>query len=150
MWQRSEAELFAEIAVKKGVPESAILVESNSTNTGENVQFTQKLLQSKGLDPHTFILVQKPYMERRSYATFMKHWPGKEAIVTSPQIAFEDYATETVPMQSVIASMVGDMQRIKEYPALGFQIEQQIPDDVWEAYEQLIASGFTKDKISEG
>lgn len=148
MWQQSEAELFAEIAIKMGVPEEAVIIEGKSTNTGENILFTRQILADKDIDPHQFILVQKPYMERRSYATFMKQWPGKNAIVTSPQISFKDYATEAVPLPNVIASMVGDMQRIKEYPALGFQIEQPIPDNVWQAYEQLVAAGFTRDKIS--
>ena len=38
--------------------------------------------------------------------------------------------------------MVGDLQRIRIYPALGFQIPQEIPDDVWEAYERLVAAGY--------
>lgn len=40
--------------------------------------------------------------------------------------------------------MVGDLQRIKFYPAKGFQVYQEIPNDVWNAYEQLIAAGFDK------
>ncbi|MBD0279328.1 MAG: YdcF family protein, partial [Flavisolibacter sp.] len=45
IWQTSEAELFAQIARGMGVPSEAILTESRSTNTGENILFTQKLLQ---------------------------------------------------------------------------------------------------------
>jgi hypothetical protein len=40
--------------------------------------------------------------------------------------------------------MVGDLQRIKIYPEKGFQIAQEIPDDVWQAYEQLVAMGFDR------
>jgi hypothetical protein len=40
--------------------------------------------------------------------------------------------------------MVGDLQRIKMYPAKGFQVYQEIPGDVWEAFEQLVALGFDK------
>jgi len=40
--------------------------------------------------------------------------------------------------------MVGDLQRIKEYPKLGFQIEQDIPNVVWDAWESLTKLGFTK------
>lgn len=40
--------------------------------------------------------------------------------------------------------MVGDLIRIKEYPKLGFQIEQDIPDNVWEAGKELIKYGFNK------
>jgi uncharacterized SAM-binding protein YcdF (DUF218 family) len=142
MWNESEADLFARIAMDMNVPREAILIENRSTNTGENILFTQQLLQSHGLDPQTFIVVQKPYMERRSYATFKKHWPHKDIVVTSPQIAFEDYATEEIPLEKVISIMVGDLQRIKLYPQKGFQIYQEIPDTVWEAYEELVSLGF--------
>lgn len=149
MWTISEAELFAEVAIKMGVPAANIIVENKSTNTGENVLFTKRILEEQGINAQQFLLVQKPYMERRLYATFMKQWEGKRAIVTSPQIAFEDYPTQEIPMPNVIASMVGDLQRIKEYPAKGFQIYQDIPADVWQAYVQLVALGFTRDKITE-
>ena len=144
MWTEKEADKFAAIAVKKGVPEQAILIENKSTNTGENILFTQKLLEEKELNPQSFIVVQKPYMERRSYATFKKHWPDKKLVVTSPQISFEEYPTEEISMEKVINIMVGDLQRIKIYPEKGFQIYQEIPVDVWNAYEKLVALGFDK------
>ena len=121
-----------------------ILVENRSTNTGENILFTQQLLKKHGLDPNSFIVVQKPYMERRSYATFKKHWPDKELIVTSPQYSMLDYATDEIPLEKVINIMAGDLQRIKLYPAKGFQIYQEIPADVWDAYERLVQLGFDK------
>ncbi len=70
LWSEPEADQFAKVAVRLGVPPASILIENQSTNTGENVLFTRRLLGEKGIDPKTFILVQKPYMERRSYATF--------------------------------------------------------------------------------
>jgi uncharacterized SAM-binding protein YcdF (DUF218 family) len=144
IWKDPEADKFARIALDKGVPAEAIFIENQSTNTGENILFTQRLLEDKGLHPRTFLLVQKPYMERRSYATFKKHWPDKELIVTSPQIAFEDYPTPEIPLERVIQIMVGDLQRIRIYPEKGFQIEQEIPEEVWEAYERLVEWGFTQ------
>lgn len=148
MWKETEADLFAQIAIDKGVPASAILVENKSSNTGENILFTQQLLKQKNLDPSSFIVVQKPYMERRSYATFKKHWPDKSLIVTSPQIAFEDYANDEIPMERVINIMVGDLQRIKLYPEKGFQVYQHIPDEVWEAFEELVDAGFNKHLVT--
>lgn len=149
IWTEKEADKFAAIAIKKGVSPEAILIENNSTNTGENILFTQKLLKEKNLDPQSFIVVQKPYMERRSYATFKKHWPEKKLLVTSPQISFEEYPNEEIPMERVINIMVGDLQRIKMYPAKGFQVYQEIPGDVWEAFEQLVALGFDKHLMKE-
>jgi uncharacterized SAM-binding protein YcdF (DUF218 family) len=142
VWKDPEADRFARIARDKGVPAEVILVENESTNTGENILFTQRLLNAKGLNPDSFLLVQKPYMERRSYATFKKHWPDKELIVTSPRISFEDYPTPEIPLEKVIHILVGDLQRIRIYPDRGFQIFQEIPDDVWEAYERLVKRGF--------
>ena len=43
--------------------------------------------------------------------------------------------------------MTGDLQRIRLYPEKGFQIYQEIPGEVWEAYEELLARGFIKNLI---
>lgn len=147
MWDEPEAVKFARVARERGVPEEAILLESRSTNTGENVRFTRELLEGLGLQPRSFILVQKPYMERRTYATFKQNWPDVDAVVTSPQIRFEDYANDEIPMERVIHIMVGDLQRIRIYPERGFQIPQPIPDEVWAAYERLVARGFTDNLV---
>jgi uncharacterized SAM-binding protein YcdF (DUF218 family) len=149
MWKEPEADQFARIAIEKGVPQEAIIIENKSTNTGENILFTQKILKDRNLDPGSLIVVQKPYMERRSYATFKKHWPDKKLMVTSPQISFEEYPNDEIPLERVINIMVGDLQRIKEYPSKGFQTHQEIPQDVWQAYEKLVQSGYDEHLIRE-
>ncbi len=149
IFQKPEAEIFSDIAVKCGVPPDKILIENKSTNTGENVEFTKELLVEKGLDFNSFILVQKPYMERRTLATFKKIWPEKNFIVTSPQVSFDDYSNDEISKDKVINIMVGDLQRIKIYPMRGFQIFQEIPNEVWNAYEKLIELGYTKHLIKE-
>jgi uncharacterized SAM-binding protein YcdF (DUF218 family) len=110
--------------------------------------FTQQLLQEKGLSPQSFILVQKPYMERRSDATFRKRWPGKKLTVTSPLLSFEEYPNEEIPLEKVIHIMVGDLQRIRIYPEKGFQVAQEIPEDVWQAYNRLIELGFDQHMVN--
>ena len=146
---QTEADLFADIAERRGVPPEKILRENRSTNTGENVAFTKKLLAEKGLDFKTFILVQKPYMERRTFATFKQVWPEKNFIVTSPPIAFEDYPNADITKDQVIHIMVGDLQRIRIYPESGFQIYQEIPDAVGSAYDKLVAAGYTRHLLKE-
>ena len=147
MWKEPEADLFARVAMDMGVPRESILIENKSSNTGENILFTQQLLKKHNLDPESFLLVQKPYMERRSFATFKKHWPEKTLIVTSPQVSFEEYPNEEIPIERVINIMVGDLQRIEAYPAKGFQIYQAIPENVWSAYNELVKCGFDKHLI---
>jgi len=148
-FSKPEADIFADIAIEKRVPREKILIENKSTNTGENIEFTKKLLGEKGLHFDHFILVQKPYMERRTFATFRKVWPEKNFIVTSPPISFEDYPNEEILKDQVINIMVGDLQRIKIYPKLGFQIFQEIPPNVWSAYEKLVEWGYTKHLVKE-
>jgi len=143
VWSETEADKFARIAVELGVPKDRILVENRSSNTGENIIFTRDLLNEKGIETKSFIVVQKPYMERRAYATFRKVWPEKSVIVTSPQISFRDYPTDEITMNDVINIMVGDLQRIMIYPDRGYQIPQEIPEDVINAYEALIELGYT-------
>ncbi len=148
LWDEPEAVRFARIAMSMNVPRENILIEPNSTNTGENVQFTRRLLEERGLDPHKFIVVQKPYMERRAFATFRRYWPEKEVVVTSPQVSLRKYLAEysnsSLSASDVVGIMVGDLQRIKLYPALGYQIAQEIPDEVWSAFEGLVCAGYDK------
>ena len=146
LWSEPEADQFARVAGAMGVPRRAMLIENASTNTGENILFTRRLLADAGLDPAAFIVVQKPYMERRSYATFRKVWPEKAVTVTSPQVSFDEYLARysngALSADEVVCIMVGDLQRIRDYPARGFQIPQEIPPDVWAAAEELIAAGY--------
>lgn len=123
MFDKSEAEAFADIARRMGVPSEKIITETKSTNTGENIRFTYSLLKERNIKPGTILLVQKPYMERRTYATFKKQWPDVSTVihVTSPQILYEEYVNDgSLSKDDILNVMVGDMQRIREYPKLGF------------------------------
>jgi uncharacterized SAM-binding protein YcdF (DUF218 family) len=145
----TEAEVFAGIAMKIGVPEKAIIIENESQNTGENYEFAIKKLRARGINPKRIILVQKPYMERRVYAAGKVWLPNMDLIVTSPSVSFEKYFGASMTKEQVINSLVGDVQRIKEYPKKGFQIEQGIPEDVWNAYEYLVSEGYTERLIKD-
>jgi uncharacterized SAM-binding protein YcdF (DUF218 family) len=147
--EKTEAEYFRDIALQKGVPAEKILIENHASNTGENFQFAGELLKQRGLDPNKFIVVQKPYMERRTYATGMAQWQGKELILASENISYKEYMKKGIPRDLILNTMVGDLQRIKFYPAKGFQIYQEIPADVWDAFEELVSFGFDQRLIKE-
>ena len=148
-WEKPEADTFKDIAVAAGVPAGRILVENRSTNTGENVKFTRAMLEQRGISPASFILVQKPFMERRTFATFSKVWPGPEFVVTSPQIPFEQYPNDAIPLDDLIHTMVGDLQRVMVYPAKGFQVYQPVPEYVYAAYAFLVRAGYTRHLMPE-
>lgn len=143
VWIESEAQIFADEALRTGLPEDQVLLEDRSTNTGENLLFSLELLKEKGLPHAPLLLVHKPYMERRVLATAGKILPDVDIVVTSPPIAFEKYPLGTIPMNEVIAIMVGDFQRVIEYPQRGFALPQVVPDEALQAFQSLTAAGFT-------
>lgn len=150
IWKTTEAEKFAETATKIGVPKENILIENRASNTGENIAFTKKLLSERSISHKNFIIVDKPYRERRTFATLKKQWLEIEFKITSPDYSYEDYLkfysdkSLGISCHEFISIMVGDLQRIKLYSKLGFQIEQEIPDYVYKAYEKLVQLGFTE------
>lgn len=144
-WEKSEAEMFEDRLLSLGVPRKNIFLEKDAQSTGDNVKNVKKLLAEEDLQLNNFIVVGKPWNERRAYTTFKKQWPEVNIIMTSPQLSYNEYInTGEVPKDVLLNVMVGDFQRIKEYPKLGFQIEQEIPEYVWEAYEKLVQIGYTK------
>lgn len=143
-WAKSEAEVFADVLRRRGVPETALLLEPRSTNTGENVRFTRQLLAARGLTVQSVIAVQKPYMERRTFATIRQQWPAVAVQVSSPPLDFAAYCNGALPARDVIEFMVGDLQRIIEYPKLGYMIPQEVPAPVRAAFDQLVAAGYTR------
>jgi uncharacterized SAM-binding protein YcdF (DUF218 family) len=152
LFAEAEADRFAAIAISLGVPPDRIIIENQSTNTGENVRFTRQLLATRAIDVRTFILVQKPYMERRTFATFRKVWPEPRVSVTSPPVSLDDYLSHytnaALSADDVISIMVGDLQRIRVYAEQGFQIPQPIPDDVWAAFRELVAAGYDRHLVA--
>jgi uncharacterized SAM-binding protein YcdF (DUF218 family) len=145
----SEAEFFARLARARGVPDSSILVEGASTNTGENIRFSRALLEARGVRCAEILLVQKPFMERRTLATFLAQWgaaPVPAIRVTSPRLSLDEYPLPHVhrlALADVIETMMGDLQRIAIYPARGFQVFMEIPQSVWDSLRLLIREGFT-------
>jgi len=143
---KTEAEAFFDIAVKKRVPPKAIILENDATNTGENFIFTKRLLQAKHLDFRSFILVQKPYMIRRTYATAMVQFKEFDFVVSALPDTYDSYLSRCleggISKERVISNMTGDLQRLKIYPDKGFLIPMDIPAEVWHAYEWLIEAGF--------
>ena len=141
-WDLPEADYFARHALAREVPAERILVENRASNTGENFRFARDLLRREEMDFASFILAQKPFMERRVLATAQKLWRDFDFVVTSPPLSCVDYLNGDLPRDALIQYIVGDFQRIKVYGDNGFQMPQHIPDKVWEAFEQLCARGY--------
>jgi hypothetical protein len=141
----SEAEHFRSIAVRSGVEPSRILVEAQATNTGENIEFSRNALEGHGVSVRTAVLVTKPYMQRRALATAGVRWPGVRIFTSAPSLSFEQYQRSSdIDYTDFLNLMVGDLQRMRVYAELGFQTPEVVPDEVWSAYEKLVAAGYDR------
>lgn len=145
---RGEAVHYREHALSLGVPDAAIIVESKAANTGQNITFSRELLAEAGVEVRSLLLISKPYMERRSYATCRKLWPEAEVVCASEPLELDDYIKSIGDEKLVVDMLVGDLQRVIEYPKLGFAVEQDVPGDVYDAYERLLGAGFDSRLIS--
>ena len=147
MWTESEAERFSRIALAEGVPKNALLLETESTNTAENIAYTRDLLTQKGIAVSSILGVHKPYMERRIYAAWKNYWPEMPFEVTSYQQTMAEYletnATRGRSSRATVEMLVGDFQRMDLYAKKGYQIPQEIPDTVWSAFYALVEMGYT-------
>lgn len=137
--EQTEASLFAHRAMARGVPDQAILIEEHATNIGENITFAAQMIGNAA----SAILVTKPQTQRRCYATARKQWPDASTTVTAPQHGFSQQPTPDHDEHRLICEMVGDLKRILIYPDAGFQIRQDVPAAVMDAYRFLIAQGYT-------
>jgi uncharacterized SAM-binding protein YcdF (DUF218 family) len=140
---RGEGVHYRERALELGVPDEAILVEPCATNTGENIMLSRELLRSQGIPVESLMLVSMPYMERRAYATTRKVWPEVEPVCTSAPLTFSEYKKSRDHGTELIDMIIGDLQRIIEYPGQGFAIAQDVPPSVYAAYRRLVAAGFS-------
>lgn len=141
-----EAVRFARVAVECGVPEEDILIEACSANTAENILFTRRLLEERGI-PHDRILgVHQPFMERRIAAAMGVYWKEPLFAVTSPRVTIGEYLARAreqgVTENASISVIVGDFQRMDLYAKKGYQLPQYIPEEAWDAFRELVAMGY--------
>ncbi|WP_438312873.1 YdcF family protein [Streptomyces sp. HUAS TT3] len=148
VFPRGEAVHFHERALALGVPAHAMLLEPKAANTGQNIAYAREALAAAGVRPRSVLLISMPYMERRAFATCREQWPEVAVVCASDPLSFDAYLKGMGDEESVISMMVGDLQRVIEYPRQGFAIAQDVPEDVHAAYESLVRDGFTSHLIS--
>lgn len=139
LWEPPEARVFYQRALACGLPPSAILLEEQATNFGENVRLTSALIP----DANSVIFVTKPAAVLRLKLTVEAQWPGIDGHVSCPDYKFPDDVSNVIGVLGVINEMVGDIHRILTYPEMGYQVEHELPDNILAAWRALIDAGFT-------
>jgi uncharacterized SAM-binding protein YcdF (DUF218 family) len=141
-WDRPEAQVFAEVARREGVPAGGILLEERAQNTSDNFVLGRAVAEQAGLHVRKLLVVAKPYMPRRGFATGRKAWAEAELLMQCEDIDVVDYFTREADPERALLALVGDLHRIMVYPALGFSLPQEIPLSVVEALRRLVAAGY--------
>jgi hypothetical protein len=95
-------------------------------------------------------MVSKPFMERRSVATARRQTRWPEIAATSAPEGFDAFCQRQGDAPMVISDMVGDLQRLREYPGLGYCEAHDIPQAVWAAFELLVARGYRGRLVADG
>jgi uncharacterized SAM-binding protein YcdF (DUF218 family) len=138
LWDRPEALIYRDRALKKGIDPKRIITEEKARNLGENIGLSRKLLP----EARRIILVSKPNTLLRLRLTCERGWPGVESRCSAPPLRFPEDASPVIGLPGLIHEMVGDIQRIQEYPAKGFQSPHDLPPEILRAYRTLRDYGF--------
>ncbi len=144
LWNVPEAHVFRQRALRNGISADAILVEDKSTNFGENVSFVRRLAPAW----RRVTFVTKPNSVLRVRLTVPIQWPEVTAVVDAPGLCFPQEVSNVVGILGVIDEMVGDIDRILKYPALGYQAPHELPADILAAWRALQDAGFTHHLLS--
>lgn len=145
----TEAELYERIARPFLPTETRVFLEKESTNTGENVRFSLRLLAGQGIACRSILSIQNAAMTRRVLATFAKQFPDLAVVSLSPDRPYDDYLASPAAARSFLDDLVGNLQRMLVYPDLGLQIEQPVPEPVLEAYRFLRARGYDRQLLRD-
>ena len=140
---RGEAVHYRDHAISLGVPAEVISIDTKATNTSENLTHSREVLDATGVRPSSVLLISRPYQQRRAYATCRKVWPEVQVMCASRPLPLDEYIASIGDVDHVIGMLVGDTQRIIEYPKRGFAVEQDMPNEVTAAYQRLVDAGYT-------
>ena len=142
-----EARAFLdEVRAQGGVDEGMVVFEDRSTNTGENVEATARLLEDEGRPLgseggiRTALIVANAYRQRRVDLTCRLRHPGVRWINAPPETSFdEEVAMYAEKGQDLGPLLSGEIQRLRDYPARGFCLPADIPPEVLAAHQRLEA-----------
>jgi hypothetical protein len=120
------------------IPDSAVWLESRSTNTGENVRNLLVLLAAKSTKLHSVTLVASPYRQRRVALTW-RHLVPHCPFYNSPPLGS---LTDQIDLfrrkqQDLVALLPGEIHRLTDYAARGWIVAEPIPLAVQEAADRL-------------
>ena len=156
---RAEADVICDmLASHRGIPRSEVILETASTNCGENAAFALRAARENGLDPEHVILMQDSSMQRRMRHSFEKAWRGARArfygyAAHVPAVEAIDGTLRYTgdqpwgmwPLERYLTLILGEIPRLHDTPTgygplgRGFITHCYVPEDVLAAFSRLSA-----------
>lgn len=144
---RPEAEAWR-VELRRSHPEitdEQLVIESRSTNTAENIAFTAELLARKhpelafGHGLRTAIVVASPSRLRRVGLTLRLRQPNLQIVRhVAPDVSFaREAALYEQNGTDYISHLVGELDRIQQYPARGWIAAETLPAAIVNAHDLL-------------
>jgi uncharacterized SAM-binding protein YcdF (DUF218 family) len=125
------------------ITEKDIIIETSSTNTGENILFSEKVLKSINKEfsfnsgIKSVIAVASPYRQRRVYLTMKKLFPNVKVYNSPSETNFYDeIKLFQSKNQNLVELIYGELERLILYPQKGFIEEEIIPQEIIEAFNE--------------
>lgn len=151
----AEAEIFdAYLREYHGM--SADLLETRSTNCGNNITYLLELLESKGITAESFLLMQDATMMRRMVAGLRFHRPdaavlayatyAARVVADSGRLSYEDEPLGMWGIERYRTLLMGEVPRLRDDASgygpkgTGWIAHVDIPPDVEDAFARLRAA----------
>jgi uncharacterized SAM-binding protein YcdF (DUF218 family) len=157
----SEAEILLEIALQcTTLHREDILLETKSTNCGNNASYALETLKSMDRNPRSIIIMQDPTMQLRSYASFKQvwnmadmecHWINFAAFVPRfhirlGQLCIEEHTliNRAWDMNRLVSLIMGELPRLRDDAngygprGQGFIAHVDVPEHIEAAYQRLL------------
>jgi len=130
-----------------------VVIEPDSTNTGENVMLSIRAMAETCPDfnfsnnIHSAILITNSFRQRRVGLTMLKHLPHVKTYNAPPATTMErEIELFSKVNQDIIPQMPAELDRILLYPKKGFTVEANTPSSIIEASENLKRSLYEMGK----
>lgn len=135
-----EAEAFA-ATLRDMLPEfpaNALLLESGSTHTGENIRFLQLRATARHWPLTNVVLVASPYRMRRVALTWRQQGPGGTYYCAPPATTFsQERELFARKGEDLIAHLPGELDRLTHYAERGWITPTVVPLPIAEAADRL-------------
>ena len=119
-----------------------VLLETRSTNCGNNITMAEQVAREHGVRPRTVALVQDPTMQRRMDARFRHTWSLAGAVAVNRP---GPDSREAWPWQRWVSLVIGEVPRLRDDAdgygprGRGFIAHVDVPEEVEAAHRAVVA-----------